>query len=86
MAEFRWNEWNLDHISRHAVEPEEAEWIVNHYGASDAGGDKYMVWGQTAHGRYLQVIFVLDAPDEVYVIHARDLIDREKRIFRRRRR
>lgn len=85
MAEFRWNEWNLAHIGRHAVRPEEAEWVVNRYPASDGGEDKYKTWGQTAVGRYLQVVFVLDPAGMVYVIHARDLTDREKRRFRRRR-
>lgn len=86
MAEFRWNDWNLEHIGRHAVEAEEAEWIVNHYFASDAGDDKYKVWGQTAAGRCLQVVFILDPADTVYVVHARDLTDREKRRLRRRQR
>jgi hypothetical protein len=86
MAEFRWNDWNVEHIARHAVSAEEAEWIVNHHVAGDAGEDKYKVWGQTAAGRYLQVVFVLDPDDAVYVIHARELTDREKRVFRRRKR
>jgi uncharacterized DUF497 family protein len=60
MAEFRWNDWNLEHIGRHGVQAEEAEWIVDHFVAGDAGEDKYKAWGQTAAGRYLQVVFVLD--------------------------
>ena len=26
--EFRWNEWNLDHVSKHGVTPDEAEYVV----------------------------------------------------------
>ena len=26
--EFRWNEWNIDHIAEHGVRPEEAEAVV----------------------------------------------------------
>ncbi len=85
-ADFRWNDWNVEHIGRHGVVTEEAEWIVNRFVASDAGEDKYKVWGRTAVGRYLQVIFVLDPDDVVFVIHARELTKGEKKNFRRRQR
>jgi uncharacterized DUF497 family protein len=41
--------------------------------------DKWVVWGSTSGGRLLQVVFVLDDNGTVFVIHARDLTDREKR-------
>ena len=84
MAVFRWNEWNLEHIARHGVGPEEAEQAVNANPAADAGGDRYKVWGPTENGRFLQVVFVLDPDDAICVIHARDLTDREKKNWRRR--
>ena len=83
--EFRWNEWNLEHIGRHGVRPEEAEWVADRNPARDAGEDKYKVWGQSETGRYLQVVFVLDPDGRAFVIHARELTGREKRRFRRRR-
>jgi hypothetical protein len=46
--------------------------------------DKWLVWGSTSGGRLLQVVFVLDDDGTVFVIHARDLTDREKRRLRRR--
>jgi uncharacterized DUF497 family protein len=42
------------------------------------------VWGRGRSGRFLQVVFILDDDDTVFVIHARPLTDREKRRFRRR--
>jgi uncharacterized DUF497 family protein len=84
--EFRWNDWNIDHIGGHGVWPEEAEWVVDHYRPCRAGKDKYLTRGQTQAGRYLQVAFVIDPDDAVFVIHARDLTEREKQAFRRRRR
>lgn len=44
------------------------------------GDGKWLVIGQTALGRYLQVIYVDDDDDAdtVYVIHARELTDTEK--------
>jgi hypothetical protein len=45
--------------------------------------DKRLVWGRGLGGRFLQVIFVLDEDETVYVIHARPLDDQEKRRYRR---
>jgi uncharacterized DUF497 family protein len=47
---------------------------------------KWLVWARTPAGRALQVVFVLDDDDTIYVIHARDLTTREKQRYRRRRR
>ena len=30
MMEFRWNEWNLDHIGGHGVDHAEAEFVIEH--------------------------------------------------------
>ena len=79
---FRWNEWNVDHIAEHGVDPDEAEIVVR--GARrpyplHRQDDKWLVWGPGRGGRLLQVVFVLDEDDTVYVIHARPLTNREKR-------
>lgn len=84
---FRWNDWNVQHIARHGVTPEEAEEVVR--AASNPfprkiEDEKYFVWGQSGGGRMLQVIFVSD-PDGItsYIIHARPLNEQEKRRYRR---
>ena len=41
-------------------------------------------WGRGRGGRLLQVIFVADDDGTVFVIHARELTEREKRLHRRR--
>ena len=86
--DFRWIEWNIDHLAKHGIAPEEAEEVV--LGASGPyprriGGQKLAVWGPGRGGRLLQVIFVLDDDGTAFVIHARELTDREKRIHRRKR-
>ena len=84
---FRWNEWNVEHIARHGVRPEEAEDVVNTAKQPypmERPDAKWLVWGQTRGGRSLQVVFILDPDDTVYVIHARDLTAREKQRLRRR--
>ena len=59
MRQFRWIDWNVNHAKR--------PWpkIVE--------GEKRIVWGQTAAGRMLQVAYVFDLDDTVFVIHAMDL-------------
>ena len=84
----RWNDWNVEHIQRHGVEPEEAEDVVA--GARQPypryhGDGKWLVWGPGRGGRLLQVVFVLDEDDTVYVIHARPLTRREKARLTRKR-
>jgi uncharacterized DUF497 family protein len=85
--DFRWNEWNVEHIARHGVLPEEAEMAVRAARSPfprKIEEDKWLVWGRGQGGRFLQVIFVLNEDRTAYVIHARPLDDREKRRFRRR--
>lgn len=85
--EFRWNEWNIEHIGKHGVSPEEAECVVSQARRpypQAREDDKWLVVGRGWGGRWLQVIFIFDPDDVVFVIHARPLTDREKRRVRRR--
>ncbi|HEX4056594.1 MAG TPA: hypothetical protein VHX86_20225 [Tepidisphaeraceae bacterium] len=45
---------------------------------------KLYVAGRTLDGSYIQVVFIVDPPPMIYVIHARLLDEKEKRIYRRR--
>ena len=84
--EFRWNDWNVGHLARHEVSPDEAEIVirgVRNPFPRKIEEDKWLVWGQGRGGRFLQVIFVPDDDETAYVIHARPLNDQEKRRFRR---
>jgi uncharacterized DUF497 family protein len=87
--EFRWNDWNLGHIDEHGIACKEAEAVVCRARPpypGEIGQDKYLVVGQTQDGTYIQVIYVFDPEETVFVLHARPLSDSEKRRFRRRRR
>jgi len=86
---FRWNAHNLEHIAEHGVTAEEAEFVISVAQPPFPrmiGDDKYLVWGQTENGDYLQVIFIYSPPEMIYVIHTRPMTDREKSRLRRRRR
>jgi uncharacterized DUF497 family protein len=85
-VQFRWSDWNVGHVARHGVSPEEAEAVI--LSAVEPfprrlEDDKWLVWGRGTGGRPLQVVFVLDEDETVYVIHARPLTEAEKRRMRR---
>ena len=48
------------------------------------GNGKWRVWGQTPGGLYLQVIYAFSPQDVVFVIHAMELTEAQKRQYRRR--
>ncbi len=73
----------------HGVLPEEAEHVIRDARAPfprAVGGGKYLVWGKTPDGAYLQVIFIYSPPGVIYVIHARPLSERGQERLRRVRR
>ncbi len=83
---FRWIDWNRDHISEHSVSEGEAEMVVRNARPpfpAKIEDEKMIVKGQGIGGRFLQVIYVIDPDDMIFVIHARPLTDREKHQLRR---
>lgn len=80
--EFRWNAWNVEHIAEHGVSPLEAEFIIRRARPPfpEAHGDgKFLAAGHGPDGRYLQAIYIFSPRDVIFVIHARPLLDAEKR-------
>jgi uncharacterized DUF497 family protein len=87
--EFRWNEWNIEKCAMHNVVPEEAEYVVRRAAPPyprRIDNDKVLVVGQAAAGDHLQVIYLIEANDTVFVIHARPCNEAENRRWRRSRR
>jgi hypothetical protein len=85
--EFRWNEWNADHVAKHGVTPLQAEYVVQRARApfpQEIGHGKFLVMGQDQNGMYLQVIYVADPDETAFVIHAMPLSDHNKKRYRRR--
>lgn len=84
--DFRWIEWNVEHIAEHGVSPLEAEQVVRHEQPPwprRKGLNEYRVRGRTAAGVWLQVVYTVDADGRVFVIHGRPLTEAEKRQCRR---
>ena len=85
--EFRWIDWNRDHIAEHGVDPDEAEMVVRLARPPyprKIEEDKWLVMGRGRGGRFLQVIYVVGSDKTVFIIHARPISEREKRRYRRR--
>ena len=86
--QFRWIDWNRDHIAKHGVTEEEAERVVRSAKAPfprKHGDEKWTVIGRGIGGRFLQVIYLVDPDKTSFVIHARPINDREKKRLRKRR-
>lgn len=79
---FQWDADNVGHIAEHGVVPDDAEYVVEHASPPfprSSGEGKFIVWGKTGDGSYLQVGFVY-LPDEridVAVLRAEEILDFE---------
>ena len=69
--DFRWNEWNIDHIAKHGVDPLEAEFVVRNAKRPyplRTDEEKWLVRGRGRGGRPIQVVFIVDEDKTVFVI------------------
>ena len=86
---FKWIDYNVEHIDAHGVDPDEAEAVVEEatspWPRKQADG-KWLVVGRGRGGRWLQVAYVLEDDGTVFVIHARELEENEKKQQRRKKR
>lgn len=88
MVTFDWDDANEEHISRHAVTPEEAEEAF--FDVSRTRADVYStgnerrrgLLGRTEEGRLLFVIYTLRA-GAIRVITARDASPQHRRLYAR---
>lgn len=82
---FDWDEANEAHIARHGVTPTEVEELFLGRIYVQRGKDgRYVVFGRTGAGRYLFLVVERLGDGGVRVIAARDMIDRERRLYLRR--
>lgn len=87
-GEFEWDDDNISHIARHEVDPGEAEDAVRdtdriHFRTRSG---RIFVIGMTEAGRMLAVVLERKETDWSRVVTARDVIEKEKRAYRRRNR
>ncbi len=83
---FDWDEENEDHIGEHGVsvsEVEEAIVFSKPFYQKSRGG-KYVGYAVTEDGRYLLIVFVIKGKGRIRVISARDMREKEKRYYGKR--
>lgn len=84
---FDWDENNENHIARHGVaifEVEEAI-LFNKPFYQKSREDKYAAYTITEEGRFLFIVFAIKARGRIRIITARDMTDKEKGFYKRRR-
>jgi uncharacterized protein len=82
---FDWDEANAEHLlSRHGVDPEEAEQVFRNRPYVRREGDRYRALGRADAGDLLLVIFVFRS-GLIRVISARPLTSDERRSYERNR-
>ncbi len=75
-----WDEWNVDHIRDHDVEPYEVKEVFANRPLIRKGREgKYLAYGQSDSGRYLTIVFAYRGQSRAYPITARDSNQKEKR-------
>ena len=81
---FEWDEGNVLHIERHQFTPEEVEEVfVDDHKVRRARQGLYIALGETLDGRLAFVVFRRLPKGLIRAVTARDMEDRERRLFRR---
>lgn len=83
--DFEWDEKNENHIADHGVisfEVEEALLLDKPLYLKGREG-KYIAYAVTEDGRYLFIVFVVKGKGLIRVITARDMIQRERRYYQK---
>jgi uncharacterized DUF497 family protein len=81
-GDFRWNDHNIEHAERHGCRVSEIESVVRRAGHGFpryVGNGKWAVIGRGMGHRVVEVIFIYDDDDTVYVIHAQPESTRRRR-------
>ena len=80
--EFQWDNWNIEHIAKHAVNSQEVEEACYRKPLIKKSKDGlYIVYGQTHAGRYLFIVIKYNPQGLVYTITAREMTQSERRLF-----
>lgn len=86
ISSFDWDEENESHIAEHGVaifEVEEAILFCKPFYQRGREG-KYIAYAVTKDGRYLFIVFVIKGSGKIRVISARDMAEKEKSYYKKR--
>lgn len=79
-----WDDWNRNHIKKHNVSEQEVEEVCRGvYKQQPAYNQRYLIFGRTNKGRQLTVVLARERKSRYYVVTARDMSPKERRMFAR---
>jgi len=80
-----WDDENIEHISKHNVDPQEVEDVCfGTYIIRREGDRRYILSGQSANGRYLNVVIERVSKELFRLITAFEMSENYKRRYRKR--
>ncbi len=78
-----WDDWNISHIARHAITPDDVEEVCQgNYLVRQTYQGRFMVIGPNAAGNLLSVVLALEGEGTYYVVTARPSAKKERSIYR----
>ena len=87
IEELVWTKENEDHIAEHHVTPQEVEELFFEdvpYFRRGPGENLYHVYGRSGAGRYLFVVVIDLGAGKGWVVTARDMDKKERRLYQKR--
>ena len=77
-----WNSWNIEHIKKHAVSTQEVEEVyLSLTKVVQSYQERFLILGKTKAGRKLTFAVSYQKQAEPYVVSARDMSKKERKIY-----
>lgn len=77
-----WNKWNIEHIKKHKVTKTEIDWVYKTRNIKvQSHTNRVIILGKTKERRLLSIVVSYTNPEKPYVVSARDMSRKEKRIY-----
>lgn len=77
-----WDDWNVEHISGHKVSVDEVEEVCRlSTEALKTYKERLVILGKTKKGRLLTIVLGPKGKGKYYIVTARDMSKKERRIF-----
>ena len=88
IKEFEWNDNNIDHIAKHGITIDDVEEVAfddEPWIRVGRKGTRYML-GYTVGGKYLFIVYVINALGVARVITGMDMDEKTKKLYKNRKR
>ena len=83
IRKLRWDDWNITHIARHKLTPEEVEDMCHKDPLIQAGKkSRILLIGPTAKSRMITVILDPEGKGKYYPVTARDASRKERKLYK----